>query len=93
MGLEYNDEALQSESALCGVHIERTSVDKHSKQTVLSTFVDDAKDDIRMLRNDVGSQAMFNLLTILVQEEWTREIVCANSFSKKYFVSLYQKLK
>jgi hypothetical protein len=91
--LEYNDEALQSESALCGVHIERTSVDKHSKQIVLSTFVDDAKDDIRMLRNDVGSQAMFNSLTILVREEWIRrgEIVFANSFSKEYFEEPYNR--
>lgn len=58
-----------------------------------SSFEEDAKDDIRMMRNDVGSQEMFNALVPFVIQHWTKrgEDTFANSFSTEYFKSPYNK--
>ena len=92
--IEYDGDVIQSDNGMCGVHIERTAVDKHIKKMInRSSFEADAKDDVRMMRNDVGSQEMFNALVPFVIEHWTSkgESAFALAFSIEYFKRPYNK--
>jgi hypothetical protein len=92
--IEYDGEVLEPDNGLCGVHIERDAVDKHANKMISrSSFLADAKDDIRMMRNDVGSQEMFETLVPLLIQHWTSkgESVFAIAFSSEYFKSPYNK--
>lgn len=89
--IECDGDVFTSDTGLCGVHIERTGVDAHGGKIVSSTFKEEAKDDIRMLRNNVGSQDMFLSLINDVMEHWISkgESAFAEGFAKEYFAENY----
>ena len=84
------------QNGITTVYLPRTNRNTHKLQHIHQLLREQqfdhhakiAKEDIRMMRNDVGSQVMFNALVTIVREEWSRrgETAFAEGFSKEYFV-------
>ena len=81
------------ENGLCGVHIELNAIDHNKGKLVDKNFVDEAKADIKMLRNDVGSHKLFVTMGEMVLSNWREhgEVSFANTMSKEYFKTPYNK--